>query len=50
VALQAGLRFPLRHPGQVLRAGLEFYRGKSPLGEFFQARESHLALGFWLDL
>jgi hypothetical protein len=50
VALRAGLRFPLRHPGQVLRAGLELYRGRSPLGEFFQARESHLALGFWLDL
>ncbi len=50
LAVAAGLRWPLRHPGQALRIGLEYYRGRSPLGEFFQAQENQLGLGCWLDL
>lgn len=32
------------------RMGLEFYDGRSPIGEFFQEREKHLAWGLWLEL
>ncbi len=31
------------------RLGLEYYDGRSPIGEFFQERERHLAWGLWLD-
>lgn len=48
--LQVGLRIPMNHPGQILRTGLEFSHGRSPMGEFFQADESHIAWGWWLDL
>lgn len=32
------------------RAGLAYYDGQIPLGEFFQVDESYLLLGLWLDL
>jgi opacity protein-like surface antigen len=32
------------------RAGLQYYDGRVPIGEFFQDDESWLALGAWLDL
>jgi hypothetical protein len=32
------------------RVGLEYYDGRSPIGEFFQDRERHMAWGLWLDL
>lgn len=32
------------------RLGLEFYNGRSQLGEFFQDRERYLSLGLWFDL
>lgn len=32
------------------RLGLEFYDGRSQLGEFFQDNERYWALGLWLDL
>ncbi|MFT7669227.1 MAG: hypothetical protein ACI8X5_001927 [Planctomycetota bacterium] len=47
---QAGLTFGDGLPGSLLRFGLEYYDGRSQIGEFFQSQESHLALGFWLDL
>ena len=48
-ALQMGLRIPVRELGRTYRVGLEVYRGRAPMGEFFQADESHVALGWWLD-
>jgi len=32
------------------RLGLEFYQGRSQLGEFFQDRERYAAIGLWFDL
>jgi hypothetical protein len=32
------------------RLGLEFYDGRSQIGEFFQEHEQYLAWGVWLDL
>ena len=32
------------------RLGLEYYNGRSLIGEFFQDDESYTALGLWLDL
>jgi hypothetical protein len=32
------------------RVGFEYYDGRSPIGEFFQYRERHLAFGLWIDL
>jgi len=32
------------------RIGLEFYNGRSQLGEFFQDRERYASLGLWFDL
>jgi len=32
------------------RLGLEFYNGRSQLGEFFQDKERYAALGLWFDL
>ena len=46
---QGGWFFPAGPPGRTCRVGLELYRGRSPMGEFFQADESHIALGSWLD-
>ncbi len=45
-----GLRIPARELGRTYRVGLEAYYGRAPMGEFFQADESHVALGWWLDL
>ncbi len=41
----------VRHgEGGSWRLGVEYYDGRSPIGEFFQERERHLAWGAWLDL
>lgn len=32
------------------RLGFEFYEGRSSLGEFFQADEKYIGLGFWIDI
>lgn len=32
------------------RLGIERYRGRPPIGEFFQFTETHTALGFWMEL
>ena len=48
-ALQIGFVIPKAELGRTARFGLEFYQGRSPMGEFFFYREDHLALGWWLD-
>lgn len=50
LALQAGVVVPKEYLGWTLRMGLEFYRGRSPMGEFFQDEERQIAWGWWLDL
>lgn len=47
-ALQTGFELP--STGRVWRLGVEVYRGRPSMGEFFQHTESHIALGLWLDL
>lgn len=32
------------------RLGLEFYNGRSLLGEFFQVNEKYIGLGLWIDI
>ena len=49
VTVQVGLVHPAAGGGH-WRMGLEYYDGRSPIGEFFQDRERHLALGLWIDL
>ncbi|MFT5285887.1 MAG: hypothetical protein ACI8TQ_002055 [Planctomycetota bacterium] len=34
----------------IWRVGLEYYDGRSPIGELFQDEERHLAWGFWFDV
>lgn len=47
LTVQMGLVRPGR---RTWRLGLEYYDGRSTIGEFFQERERHLAWGLWLDL
>jgi hypothetical protein len=48
-ALQVGIAIPQSHLDRTHRVGLEFYYGRSPMGEFFQSIESHIAFGWWLE-
>jgi len=32
------------------RLGLEYYNGRSQLGEFFQDREKYIGIGIWIDI
>ena len=50
VTVQAGLVLPVKDPERTWRFGLEYRKGRSVIGEFFQSRESHIALGMWIDL
>ena len=47
LTVQAGLA--LKTGERVWRLGLEYYDGRSLIGEFFQEDESYTALGAWLD-
>jgi hypothetical protein len=46
--LQIGLSIPAG--SREWRTGIEYYDGRVPLGQFFQARERWISLGLWLDL
>lgn len=50
LTLQGGLMYRLNELGRTYRVGLEFYDGRSHIGEFFQDEEQYVAFGFWLDL
>jgi hypothetical protein len=50
VTVQAGLVLPKSQIPRIWRIGLEYRKGRSVIGEFFQNRESHIAFGLWLDL
>jgi hypothetical protein len=47
--VQVGVVHPAAGGGH-WRVGFEYYDGRSPIGEFFQYRERHLAFGLWIDL
>jgi hypothetical protein len=49
LTVQVGLVHPAAGGGH-WRFGLEYYDGRSPIGELFENRERHLAWGVWLDL
>lgn len=48
VAVQTG--FVLRSSGRPWRLGVEWYRGRPPVGEFFQFTERYISLGVWIDV
>jgi hypothetical protein len=50
VTVQAGVVIPMTNMPRIWRIGLEYRSGRSVIGEFFQSRESAIALGLWLDL
>jgi len=50
VTIQAGLVMPMINIPRTWRIGLEYGKGRSVIGEFFQSRESYLSFGLWLDL
>ena len=50
ITVQTGLVLPVTNPARTWRFGLEYRDGRSVIGEFFQSRESHIALGMWIDL
>jgi hypothetical protein len=45
---QTGFAWPVLNAQRVWRFGIELYRGRSPMGEFFQNRETWWAIGLWL--
>jgi len=47
-ALQTGVA--VRTNGRAWRIGVEWYRGRPPIGEFFQYTETYVSLGLWLDV
>ncbi|UCE88161.1 MAG: DUF1207 domain-containing protein [Pseudomonadota bacterium] len=47
-AIQAGLVYPAKQ--RRWRLGVEYYDGRSQLGEFFQFKERYTSLGIWMDL
>ncbi len=48
LAFQTGLFLPTGH--RMHRVGIEVYRGRPPMAEFFQDTEFHITLGIWVDI
>ena len=47
---QAGVVLPQEELGRRYRFGIEYYRGRSLISEFFRNKESVIGFGFWWDL
>lgn len=47
-SLQTGLA--ARSGGRTWRFGIEWYRGRPPIGEFFQITEEYVSVGLWIDI
>ncbi len=47
-SLQAGLA--THSGGRTWRFGIDWYRGRPPMGEFFQYTEEYVSLGLWVDI
>jgi len=50
LSVQLGVVLPGAGRGGSWRVGLEYYDGRSVIGELFQDREQHLAFGLWLEV
>jgi len=50
VTIQTGLLFHVQELARYYRFGIEFYDGRSHIGEFFQNEERYVSLGVWFDL
>jgi hypothetical protein len=50
LTVQLGVVLPDAGRGGSWRLGLEYYDGRSPIGELFQDRERHVAFGVWIDM
>jgi hypothetical protein len=48
--IQAGLIMPIKGRSSKYRLGIEYYNGRSHIGEFFLNSEKYLSLGLWFDL
>lgn len=48
IAAHVGLL--LHSAGRKVRFGVEYYDGRSPIGEFFQYDEKYICLGIWMDI
>ena len=49
VSVQTGVVIPMTNMPRIWRIGLEYRRGRSIIGEFFQSRETSIGIGLWLD-
>jgi hypothetical protein len=50
LTVQAGLVINVDDLDRVYRFGVQYYAGRSQLGEFFKYKERIISLGFWFDL
>ncbi len=48
IAFQTGVFLPMQE--RMHRVGIEVYRGRPPLGEFFQDTEMQITFGIWVDI
>ena len=48
--IQTGIYIPMKDSGRTHRFGIEYYNGRSPMGEFFQYNEEYVAIGAWFDM
>lgn len=47
-SFQTGLFLPMKE--RMYRFGIQIYKGRSTLGEFFKSDESQISFGFWVDI
>ena len=50
LTIQTGIRVMNSRYGKRWRFGIQYYNGRSHIGEFFQCNESYLGLGTWIDI
>lgn len=48
--IQTGIRSQVPYTGRQYRMGVQFYNGRSHIGEFFEYNERYLSLGIWVDV
>ena len=49
-SLQIGFRTEVGQIGRQYRIVIQFYDGRSQIGEFFKMEEQHLSFGFIIDI
>lgn len=50
VTAQTGVKWRIDALNRYYRLGVQYYDGRSQIGEFFQDRERYIGFGFWFDL